>query len=306
MPWFRIDDAFGDHPKLVALEADPDTYAQAVALWTVGGCYCARHLTDGRLPKSALRRLVPFDAMAGATALLSAGLWQEDSTCYIYHDWLDWNPSRDELCALREKKRKAGKIGAKRRWGQGRGSDGTGDGTCHPDATWQVPSPSHGRAIPIGMPPSHPIPSEEDLTREPPTKPSTRARARDPEPLDDARLLSLPLEDLTDRAAALGVSQRDLDKAHGLRGKRARQYLAKAISNATAKVNGVAIVEAESAAEQAERAMFGEWEPNPDLDALVGAVGRAQPRRAKSPGELEAEAERQRAALRAILDKEAG
>ena len=73
MPWFRVDDSFADHPK--ALAAGP-----AVALWLAGGCWAARHLTDGFVPAGALpllrgtpamaRRLVDAKARPGGV-----GLW---------------------------------------------------------------------------------------------------------------------------------------------------------------------------------------------------------------------------------------
>ncbi len=100
MTWFKICDTFADHPKLA--EIPDDNWAEAVALWVAGGCYCARHLTDGRLPRGVARRLVPFDTNAAICALTTFGLWDQDSEAFYYHDWAEYQPARADVEAKRE------------------------------------------------------------------------------------------------------------------------------------------------------------------------------------------------------------
>ena len=65
MVWFRVDDGFYDHPKLLAI---PRTDRVAAAgLWTLAGSYCTRYLTDGFITDVMTRQL-------GGTARLIAHL----------------------------------------------------------------------------------------------------------------------------------------------------------------------------------------------------------------------------------------
>ena len=100
MSFFRIDDSFYDHPKLIRLEAVAgEHYAAAIALWTFAGCWAAKHGTDGRVQRLRLHRLAPFDAdqVNGATnALIEVGLWELDGDEVVYHDWSAYQLSAEE------------------------------------------------------------------------------------------------------------------------------------------------------------------------------------------------------------------
>lgn len=101
MVWFKIDDGFWSHPKVLEL-SDP-----AVALWTRAGSYCAGHLTDGEVKRSTLRVLAA-DRDA-ATELVMAGLWDENGNGWTFHDWDQYQPTREEVlkerAAATERKR---------------------------------------------------------------------------------------------------------------------------------------------------------------------------------------------------------
>jgi hypothetical protein len=97
MPWVRLDDGFADHPKVER--------AGPLAGWlhVVAMCYCARHLTDGRVPKVKARRLADIPQPARhIAALVEAGLWHEDGADYVLHDFLDYQPARAEVEAERK------------------------------------------------------------------------------------------------------------------------------------------------------------------------------------------------------------
>jgi hypothetical protein len=101
--WFRIDDGFYDHPKLLELE-DGKLFAPAVALWTLAGCWCSRQLTDGHVPTRQVRKL--GFAPKHAAALVSAGLWVESDGGWQFHDWTAHQPTREDV----ESKREADRI----------------------------------------------------------------------------------------------------------------------------------------------------------------------------------------------------
>lgn len=94
MTWFYIDDGFYDHPKVTALDLP------AIGLWTAAGSYCARHLTDGVITKTMLRRLSPTPARTTdriAAQLVAAGLWVDDGDAWRFHDWCDWQKSKAKV-----------------------------------------------------------------------------------------------------------------------------------------------------------------------------------------------------------------
>ena len=102
MSWLKIDDQFPDHPKVV--EAGP------LASWlhVCGMAYCARYLTDGFIPGGQIRKLADVDNASDLAAkLVQAGLWETVDGGFVVHDYLDYNPSAEEVKAKR-------RAGAKR------------------------------------------------------------------------------------------------------------------------------------------------------------------------------------------------
>jgi hypothetical protein len=112
--WFKVDDSFYDHPKVFDL---PDS---AVALWTRAGCWSARNLTDGFVPAGITARLCD-DHLAAVRELVERGLWKRTRGGYRFHDWRNYQPSKEEATAAQEKKSSGGRLGNHRRWHTGRG-----------------------------------------------------------------------------------------------------------------------------------------------------------------------------------------
>lgn len=119
MAWVKLDDHFAEHPKIAT--------AGPLAGWlhVCALCYCNRHLTDGFIPARVLGTLTDFTGITDeangeakpkqlASVLLDVGLWEEADGGYQIHDYLEYNPSRDEVLATREKRAEAGRIGGKR------------------------------------------------------------------------------------------------------------------------------------------------------------------------------------------------
>lgn len=95
MPWFKVDDSFHAHPKVLATEP------AALGLWVIAGAWSSSHLTDGFVPTHALTRLLPgSDELA--RALVNAGLWRRAKGGYQFHDWSEYQPSKDDVDAERK------------------------------------------------------------------------------------------------------------------------------------------------------------------------------------------------------------
>jgi hypothetical protein len=101
--WVKLDDTLAEHPKIE--RAGP----LAAWLYVAGLCYCARQLTDGRIPRGTVARLAtirrPYDE---AARLVAAGLWEEDGEDYRVHDWLAYNPSRERV--QEDRRRNAARV----------------------------------------------------------------------------------------------------------------------------------------------------------------------------------------------------
>lgn len=114
MGWVRISDDFPHHPK--AVEVGP----LGLAMYVAGLCYCNRYLTDGKIPQRAIATLLDFgdhawDDESGMTddqftariadRLVDAGLWRRNGTKFIVHDYLQYQPSKRQVLADRERDR---------------------------------------------------------------------------------------------------------------------------------------------------------------------------------------------------------
>jgi hypothetical protein len=108
MPWGRLDDQANGSPKLLAL-SDP--------AWRMWGCaliYCQAQLTDGFVPQAAIHtfgvRAKDKEKVADELCLAivpgKGPMWHKVAGGYQIHDYLDWNDSRNEVLAKREKDRK--------------------------------------------------------------------------------------------------------------------------------------------------------------------------------------------------------
>jgi hypothetical protein len=109
MPWIKVDDQIAHHPKFMA--------AGAVAswLWVCGQSYCARYLTDGFVPESALATLGNVtNPKAHAQTLVRVGLWELTEGGYRVHDYLHFQPSRADVEERRRQRANAGRKGGLR------------------------------------------------------------------------------------------------------------------------------------------------------------------------------------------------
>lgn len=111
MAWIKLDDQWMDNPKIVEAGRDGRD------MWLASITYCAKHLTDGYFHKNLLPMLA---VMAGvdvakcqqfARTLLDVGLWEAREDSYYVHDYLDYNPSKEQTESNRNARAEAGRAG---------------------------------------------------------------------------------------------------------------------------------------------------------------------------------------------------
>lgn len=93
MTWFRLDDSFHSHPKVIAAGNE------AIGLYVRCGTYAAQHLTDGLVPKDIV---LLYGSTALAATLVQARLWHRARGGWTIHDYLEYNPSREAVEKLRK------------------------------------------------------------------------------------------------------------------------------------------------------------------------------------------------------------
>lgn len=129
MSWLRIDDKFGQHPKVLAL-SDREFRVHVLTL-----CYCAEYGTDGNVPRSAWRSL----GISGriARTLVANGLWDLDGDEYTVHNWRTFNPIDPTSGTRKERWKERWKE--RQRNGEGTDEERNGNGP-HARAGARVPS----------------------------------------------------------------------------------------------------------------------------------------------------------------------
>jgi hypothetical protein len=109
--WFKVDDGFPDHPKVVALLAGRNG-EEAIALWTLAGAWSARQLTDGNIPAGRIEWFGVKNPQRSAENLVRVGLWIRTPEGFAFHEWSERQPSREKV--LGERARKARNKGDSR------------------------------------------------------------------------------------------------------------------------------------------------------------------------------------------------
>lgn len=149
MTWTKLDDGYTEHPKIVA--------AGPLAAWlhTCALVYCGRNLTDGFIHKNQVARLVDWEGIYEGTnsvtarqlskTLLDCGLWEPVPRGYQIHDYLSYNPSKEQVLAEREATRKRVELWRNRQRGN---IESNADGNAV-----STPSP-----VPVPVPDPNPVP----------------------------------------------------------------------------------------------------------------------------------------------------
>lgn len=147
MVWFRLDDDWPFHPKVIRAGKD------ARQFHCICGCYCGKYLTDGFIADSALAMLgavAEVDPEVCAEKLVEVEMWERGDGGYHLHDFLEYNPSRAEVEAKRAARASAGRKG--------------GLAKARANAKAIATAGATPVATPACLPPTRPVPSlkEED------------------------------------------------------------------------------------------------------------------------------------------------
>jgi len=158
MTWARLEDSFPEHPKIAALSDG------AFRLHVTAICYASKFNTDGDLSAAAFRVIRGSTKLAGE--LLGAGVWEKNEDgAWRIHDFLHYNPSREEQAGRRQTRADAGRLGGLKS-GEARRSNGEANASpktkqmleakTNPVPSRPVPSASHeavggGEPIDIGF-----------------------------------------------------------------------------------------------------------------------------------------------------------
>lgn len=92
MPYFRVDDGFHCHPKVLTAGNE------AVGLYVRCGSYAAQQLTDGYIPEDIA---MLYGSRELADALVRTRLWRRVRGGWRMPDYLDYNYSREQVLAER-------------------------------------------------------------------------------------------------------------------------------------------------------------------------------------------------------------
>ncbi len=152
MPWVKLDDAFFDNVKVIRAGRD------ARDLYLAGLCFCARQLTDGFIPEGQVPRLAADASVEGGAALaaklVDVGLWTVADGGYEVHDYLVYNPSREQSLALRQARAEAGSVGGLRSVASKRQAKAQANATANGVANFN----------PVPVPVPGPVPSPEPVS----------------------------------------------------------------------------------------------------------------------------------------------
>lgn len=103
MTWVYLDDKFDQHPKVI------EAGSEAAWMFVAGLCWVNRNLTNGRIPRNAVRLLTDKRPAPLVKRLLDVRLWEQDGPDYRIHNYEFWNRTAKNLS-------ERGKKGADKRW----------------------------------------------------------------------------------------------------------------------------------------------------------------------------------------------
>lgn len=157
MSWVKLDDGFIMHRKVMEICND------GLALQIAGMTHCARNLTDGFISDKATKQLMALRSVGdnALQELLEVGLWEVTEGGYLVHDYLDYNPSKEEAEQLRDERAEAGKIGGIRS-GEVRRSKAEAKREANALANpKQNGSKNEAVPVPVPVPVSSPVPNSK-------------------------------------------------------------------------------------------------------------------------------------------------
>ncbi|MCI2959529.1 hypothetical protein MN032_17730 [Agromyces atrinae] len=158
MPWFKVDDGFHGHPKVVELDL------AAVGLWTLAGSWCMKYLTDGRITAKTVARLGGSDVLIAQ--LVDANLWcstpGDEQYDYLFNDWSSYQPLKEAVEAERAAAQERMKRVRAARTGSVRANADRTEGARSPERSGEPRENFDGTSGEVRSAPSHPIPTRPE------------------------------------------------------------------------------------------------------------------------------------------------
>lgn len=109
--WIKIDDSYFTHRKIVQLTGP------AILMDLTGIAYCARELTDGFVADGAVLLVSALakvsDPATHVEELARVVRWERGDGGWWIHDYLDYQPSKEQVLELREIRAEVGRKGGR-------------------------------------------------------------------------------------------------------------------------------------------------------------------------------------------------
>lgn len=173
--WFKVDDQLPMNEKMLTVSL------AAVGLWVEAGAWASASQTEGRLPKRLLRVLHPDVSQKEADELVKVGLWEDRGDYWQIHDFLEYNPPKDQVDSIKAQRSAAGRTGGLKS-GKVRRSKTEAKREAKVEAKREAnakqnrtpsPSPSHiSTDVDISPKPPTGVESDERQIREPSSEPT--------------------------------------------------------------------------------------------------------------------------------------
>jgi len=101
MAWFKVDDGFYSHHKVILIPRS--VRAEAIGTWTLCGTWSADKLKDGYVPSLMVEEL--GGTLAGAEALVAVKLWRPKTGGFQFINWSEFQPTRKKVEETRARER---------------------------------------------------------------------------------------------------------------------------------------------------------------------------------------------------------
>ena len=149
MPWARFEDDYLGNTKLATLST------AAICLDMSAIVYSARELRDGVLSVADVQTVAALIHLKrwqpAAVELVRVNRWAKTDNAYSIHDYLEYQPSREEVLKAREEDRERKRRGAQATNARRNPPRNRGDSGRIPDAPVPGPGPGPGPEIPAEL-----------------------------------------------------------------------------------------------------------------------------------------------------------